>query len=92
MLLAGGSDRIVIAHLNGTGLQPLRSLGLNGTLTLDYRHSQESVCWVASTDSSGQLRCAEARNLRGFTREREIRTQQSLQRTSQLFTPPPSPL
>lgn len=81
MLLIGGSDRIVITHLNGTGLQPLRSLSVNGTLALDFQHNQESVCWVLSTESSGQLRCAETRNLRGFTREREIRTQQSLQRT-----------
>lgn len=81
MLLIGGSDRIVIAHLNGTGLQPLRSLSVNGTLALDFQHHQESVCWVLSTESSGQLRCAEMRNLRGLTREQEIRTQQSLQRT-----------
>lgn len=81
MLLIGGSDRIVITHLNGTGLQPLRSLSVNGTLALDFQHNQESVCWVLSTESSGQLRCAETRNLRGFTREQEIRTQQSLQRT-----------
>lgn len=85
MLLIGGSDRIVITHLNGTGLQPLRSLSVNGTLTLDFQHNQESVCWVLSTESSGQLRCAETRNLRGFTREQEIRTQQSLQRMFQLF-------
>lgn len=81
MLLVGGSDRIVIAHLNGTGLQPLRSLSVNGTLALDFQHNQESVCWVLSAESSGHLRCAETRNLRGFTREQEIRTQQSLQRT-----------
>lgn len=81
MLLIGGSDSIVITHLNGTGLQPLRSLSVNGTLALDFQNSQESVCWVLSTESSGQLRCAETRNLRGFTREKEIRTQQSLQRT-----------
>ncbi|KAJ4933189.1 hypothetical protein JOQ06_030024, partial [Pogonophryne albipinna] len=79
MLLIGGSDRIIITHLNGTGLQPLRSLSANGTLALDFQHNQESVCWALSTESSGQLRCAETRNLRGFTREREIRTQQSLQ-------------
>ncbi|KAF3842932.1 hypothetical protein F7725_001781 [Dissostichus mawsoni] len=79
MLLIGGSDRIIITHLNGSGLQPLRSLSANGTLALDFQHNQESVCWALSTESSGQLRCAETRNLRGFTREREIRTQQSLQ-------------
>lgn len=78
MLLIGGSDRIVITHLNGTGLQPMRSLSVNGTLALDFQHSQESVCWVLSTESSGQLCCAETRNLRGFTREQEIRTQQRL--------------
>lgn len=88
MLLISGSDRIVITHLNGTGLQPLRSPGVNGTLTLDFQHNQESVCWVLSTDSFGQLRCAEMRNLRGFTREREIRTQQSLQSAFLFFILP----
>lgn len=89
MLLIGGSDGIVITHLNGTGLQPLRSLSVNGTLALDFQHNQESVCWALSTESSGQLRCAETRNLRGFTREQEIRTQQSLQR---MFSSIPSSL
>eukprot|EP00066_Takifugu_rubripes_P020818 XP_011610084.1 PREDICTED: low-density lipoprotein receptor-related protein 1B [Takifugu rubripes] len=79
VLLIGGSDRIVITNLNGTGLQPLRSLSVNGSLTLDFQHNQGSVCWVLSTKSSGQLYCAEMRNLRGFTKEHEIRTQQSLQ-------------
>lgn len=79
-LLIGGSDRIVVTHLNGSGLQPLRSLRTNGTLALDFQQNQESVCWVLSSESSGQLRCAVTRSLRGFTREQEIRTQQSLQR------------
>ncbi|KAM9364417.1 LOW QUALITY PROTEIN: low-density lipoprotein receptor-related protein 1B-like [Pholidichthys leucotaenia] len=83
-LLIGGSDRIVITHLNGTGLQPLRSLSVNGTLALDFQHNQERVCWVLSTESSGLLRCALSRNLRGFTREQEIRTQQSLQNVEQM--------
>uniref|UniRef100_A0A3B4FER3 LDL receptor related protein 1B n=1 Tax=Pundamilia nyererei TaxID=303518 RepID=A0A3B4FER3_9CICH len=78
-LLIGGSDRIVVTHLNGSGLQPLRSLRTNGTLALDFQQNQESVCWVLSSESSGQLRCAVTRSLRGFTREQEIRTQQSLQ-------------
>uniref|UniRef100_A0A3B4FCW0 LDL receptor related protein 1B n=1 Tax=Pundamilia nyererei TaxID=303518 RepID=A0A3B4FCW0_9CICH len=77
-LLIGGSDRIVVTHLNGSGLQPLRSLRTNGTLALDFQQNQESVCWVLSSESSGQLRCAVTRSLRGFTREQEIRTQQSL--------------
>ncbi|TKS67473.1 Prolow-density lipoprotein receptor-related protein 1 [Collichthys lucidus] len=84
MLLIGGPDRIVITDLNGTGLQPLRSLSVNGTLALDFQHNQESVCWVLSAESSGHLSCAETRNLRGFTREQEIRTQQSLQHVEQM--------
>uniref|UniRef100_A0A669BG50 LDL receptor related protein 1B n=1 Tax=Oreochromis niloticus TaxID=8128 RepID=A0A669BG50_ORENI len=83
-LLIGGSDRIVVTHLNGSGLQPLRSLRVNGTLALDFQHNQESVCWVLSSESSGQLRCAVTRSLRGFTREQEIRTQQSLQHVEQM--------
>uniref|UniRef100_A0A3Q1GGV9 EGF-like domain-containing protein n=1 Tax=Acanthochromis polyacanthus TaxID=80966 RepID=A0A3Q1GGV9_9TELE len=84
VLLIGGSDRIVITQLNGTGLQPLRSLSANGTLALDFQHNQESICWALSTESSGQLHCAVIRNLRGFTREQEIRTQQSLQHVEQM--------
>lgn len=80
VLLIGSSNRIVITHLNGTGLQPLRSLSVNGTLALDFQHSQERVCWALSTESSGQLHCATTRNLRGFTREQEIKTQRSIQR------------
>uniref|UniRef100_A0AAX7U7X7 EGF-like domain-containing protein n=1 Tax=Astatotilapia calliptera TaxID=8154 RepID=A0AAX7U7X7_ASTCA len=83
-LLIGGSDRIVVTHLNGSGLQPLRSLRTNGTLALDFQQNQESVCWVLSSESSGQLRCAVTRSLRGFTREQEIRTQQSLQHVEQM--------
>uniref|UniRef100_A0A8C7X7I9 Low density lipoprotein receptor-related protein 1Bb n=1 Tax=Oryzias sinensis TaxID=183150 RepID=A0A8C7X7I9_9TELE len=84
LLLIGGPDRIVITHLNGTGLQPLRSLSAEGILALDFLHSQESVCWSLSTESSGQLRCAVTRNLRRFTREQEIRTQHSLQNVEQM--------
>ncbi|MEQ2308771.1 hypothetical protein AMECASPLE_031649, partial [Ameca splendens] len=84
VLLIGGSDRIVVTHLNGTALQPLRSLSVNGTLALDFQHSQERVCWALSTGSSGQLRCAGIRNLRGFTREQEIKTQRSIQHVEQM--------
>lgn len=87
-LLIGGSDRIVITHLNGTDLQPLKFLSVKGTLTLDFQHNQGNVCWVLSTESSGQLNCAEMRNLRGFTRGQEIRTQRSLQRMFQPFISP----
>uniref|UniRef100_A0A3Q2ZLM4 EGF-like domain-containing protein n=1 Tax=Hippocampus comes TaxID=109280 RepID=A0A3Q2ZLM4_HIPCM len=78
VLLMGGSDRIVISHLNGTGFLPLRSLSVNGSLAMDFQHSQDKVCWVLSKESSGQLRCAEMRNLRRLTREKEITTQQHL--------------
>uniref|UniRef100_A0A667ZYC0 EGF-like domain-containing protein n=1 Tax=Myripristis murdjan TaxID=586833 RepID=A0A667ZYC0_9TELE len=79
ILLIGGSDRIVTTQLNGSGLQPLRALDTNGTLALDFQHNQETACWLLSTESSGQLRCAKMRNLRGFTQEHEIKTLQSLQ-------------
>uniref|UniRef100_A0A8C5NES4 EGF-like domain-containing protein n=1 Tax=Gouania willdenowi TaxID=441366 RepID=A0A8C5NES4_GOUWI len=84
VLLIGGPERIVITHLNGTGLQPLRSLSVNGTLALDFQHNQESVCWALSTDSSGKLHCAIAKNRRGFTREQEMKTQQNLQHVEQM--------
>uniref|UniRef100_A0A8C6WZR3 Low density lipoprotein receptor-related protein 1Bb n=1 Tax=Neogobius melanostomus TaxID=47308 RepID=A0A8C6WZR3_9GOBI len=84
MLLLGGPSRIILTSLNGTGLQPLRSLSANGSVWLDIQQSQETVCWVLSTESSGILRCAETRNLRGLTREREIRTQRSLQHVEQM--------
>ena len=86
MLLLSGPDRIAITQLNGSGLQPLRSLDANGSLALDFRHAAGTACWVLAGETSGQLRCAKMRNLRGFTQEQEIKTLHSMHST--LACPP----
>ncbi|XP_056127208.1 low-density lipoprotein receptor-related protein 1B isoform X1 [Rhinichthys klamathensis goyatoka] len=77
-LLIGGSDNIIITALNGSRLQTLKQLDSNGTHGLDFNHKEESVCWVTSSESSGQLRCARMRKASGFTKEQEVKTIQNL--------------
>ncbi|KAG1968577.1 low-density lipoprotein receptor-related protein 1B [Pimephales promelas] len=77
-LLIGGSDNIIITALNGSRLQTLKQLYSNGTHGLDFNHKEESVCWVTSSESSGQLRCARMRKASGFTKEQEVKTIQNL--------------
>lgn len=80
-LLIGGSDSIVITALNGSRLQTLKQLDLNGTHGLDFNHKEESVCWVTSSGSTGQLRCARMRKASGLTKEQEVKTVQNLHGT-----------
>lgn len=77
-LLIGGSDNIIITALNGSRLQTLKQLDSNGTHGLDFNHKEGSVCWVTSSESSGQLRCARMRKASGFTKEQEVKTIQNL--------------
>uniref|UniRef100_A0A6Q2Z9X6 EGF-like domain-containing protein n=1 Tax=Esox lucius TaxID=8010 RepID=A0A6Q2Z9X6_ESOLU len=83
-LLTGRSNHIATTQLNGSNLQTLRTLGTNGDLSLDYNYHEEEVCWLLSSDSSGQLRCAKMKNLNGFTKEKDIKTVQSLQNAEHL--------
>uniref|UniRef100_A0A8C1Q9I9 Low density lipoprotein receptor-related protein 1Bb n=1 Tax=Cyprinus carpio TaxID=7962 RepID=A0A8C1Q9I9_CYPCA len=83
-LLIGGSDNIIITALNGSRLQTLKQLDSNGTHGLDFNHKEESVCWVTSSESSGQLRCARMRKASGFTKEQEVKTVQNLNDVDQL--------
>ncbi|XP_048049460.1 low-density lipoprotein receptor-related protein 1B isoform X2 [Megalobrama amblycephala] len=83
-LLIGGSDNIIITALNGSRLQTLKQLDSNGTHGLDFNHKEESVCWVTSSESSGQLRCARMRKASGFTKEQEVKTIQNLHDVDQL--------
>ncbi|XP_016109653.1 low-density lipoprotein receptor-related protein 1B-like [Sinocyclocheilus grahami] len=83
-LLIGGSDNIIITALNGSRLQTLKQLDSNGTHGLDFNHKEESVCWVTSSESSGQLRCARMRKASGFTKEQEVKTVQNLHDVDQL--------
>uniref|UniRef100_A0A8C2AJW7 Low density lipoprotein receptor-related protein 1Bb n=1 Tax=Cyprinus carpio TaxID=7962 RepID=A0A8C2AJW7_CYPCA len=78
-LLIGGSDNIIITALNGSRLQTLKQLDSNGTHGLDFNHKEESVCWVTSSESSGQLRCARMRKASGFTKEQENKNMLSFQ-------------
>uniref|UniRef100_A0A8C1BL65 Low density lipoprotein receptor-related protein 1Bb n=1 Tax=Cyprinus carpio carpio TaxID=630221 RepID=A0A8C1BL65_CYPCA len=78
------SDNIIITALNGSRLQTLKQLDSNGTHGLDFNHKEESVCWVTSSESSGQLRCARMRKASGFTKEQEVKTVQNLHDVDQL--------
>lgn len=76
-LMIASLDNIVITALNGSSLQILKFLDSNGTHSLDFNHNEESVCWVTSSRSAGQLWCAKMRKPIGFSKEREIKSGQS---------------
>ncbi|XP_064182725.1 low-density lipoprotein receptor-related protein 1B-like isoform X2 [Anguilla rostrata] len=84
VLLIGNSERIAVMYLNGSSVPNVKSLDTNGTLALDFNHNEESVCWVASTESSSRLQCAKMTKLKGFSEEREIKTGQNLQNVEQM--------
>ncbi|XP_046700598.1 low-density lipoprotein receptor-related protein 1B isoform X5 [Silurus meridionalis] len=77
-------DNIVITALNGSGVQILKFLDANGTHSLDFNHNEESVCWVTSSQSAGQLWCAKMRKPTGFSKEREIKSVQSFHSVEQM--------
>lgn len=76
-LMIASLDNIVITALNGSGVQILKFLDPNGTHSLDFNHNEESVCWITSSRSTGQLWCAKMRKPSGFSKEREIKSAQS---------------
>ncbi|TRY84843.1 hypothetical protein DNTS_002284 [Danionella cerebrum] len=83
-ILIGASDNIIITALNGSRIQTLKQLDSNGTHGLDFNHKEESVCWVTSSESSGQLRCARMRKASGLTKEQEVKTVHNLHDVDQL--------
>ncbi|KAJ8282634.1 hypothetical protein COCON_G00051530 [Conger conger] len=84
VLLIGNSERIAVTYLNGSSVPNVKSLDTNGTLALDFNHNNESVCWVTSTESSSQLRCAKMTKLKGFSEELQIKIGQNLQNVEQM--------
>ncbi|XP_049341186.1 low-density lipoprotein receptor-related protein 1B isoform X1 [Astyanax mexicanus] len=83
-LLIGNLDNIVITALNGSSVQTLKLLDTNGTHALDFNHNEDSVCWVTSSESTGQLWCAKMRKPSSFSKEREIKTVQNLHNVEQM--------
>ncbi|KAL7865857.1 hypothetical protein SRHO_G00111040 [Serrasalmus rhombeus] len=83
-LLIGSLDNIVITALNGSSVQTLKLLDSNGTHALDFYHNEDSACWVTSSESTGQLWCAKMRKPSSFSKEREIKTVQSLHNVEQM--------
>lgn len=85
-LMIASLDNIVITTLNGSSVQILKFLDPNGTHSLDFNHNEESVCWVTSSRSSGQLWCAKMRKPNGFSKEREIKSLQSFPSKTEFFS------
>ncbi|XP_058248902.1 low-density lipoprotein receptor-related protein 1B isoform X4 [Hemibagrus wyckioides] len=83
-LMIASLDNIVITALNGSGVQILKFLDPNGTHSLDFNHNEESVCWITSSRSAGQLWCAKMRKPSGFSKEREIKSAQSFHSVEQM--------
>ncbi|MCJ8732490.1 hypothetical protein PDJAM_G00211960 [Pangasius djambal] len=83
-LMIASLDNIVITALNGSGVQILKFLDSNGTHSLDFNHNEDSVCWVTSSRSAGQLWCAKMRKPSGFSKEREIKSVQSFHSVEQM--------
>ncbi|KAM9485972.1 low-density lipoprotein receptor-related protein 1B [Clarias gariepinus] len=83
-LMIASSDNIVITTLNGSGVQILKFLDSNGTHSLDFNYNEESVCWVTSYRTTGQLWCAKMRKPSVFSKEREIKSVQSFHSVEQM--------
>ncbi|XP_053482709.1 low-density lipoprotein receptor-related protein 1B [Ictalurus furcatus] len=83
-LMIASLDNIVITALNGSGVQILKFLDSNGTHSLDFNHNEESVCWVTSSRSAGQLWCTKMRKPSGFSKEREIKSVQNFHNVEQM--------
>lgn len=73
-LMIVSSDNIIIAALNGSGMQILKFLDSNETHSLDFNYNEESLCWI----TSGKLWCTKMKKPSGFYKEREIKAVQNL--------------
>lgn len=79
VLVVANLDTITVTHLNGTMVPNMKSLDTNATQTLDFRHKDESLCWLSSSESEGHLLCASMTKLKGFSETRRIHVGQNLQ-------------
>nr|XP_015214111.1 PREDICTED: low-density lipoprotein receptor-related protein 1B isoform X2 [Lepisosteus oculatus] len=84
VLLIANSENIAIASLTGNTVPDLRPVITNGTVTLDFSYSKESICWVTTPEYNSQLRCAKMTKLKGISEEQGIRMGQNLQNVEQM--------
>ncbi|XP_076159537.1 low-density lipoprotein receptor-related protein 1B-like [Alosa pseudoharengus] len=80
VLVVANLDVITVTQLNGTPVANMKSLDTNATQTLDFRHREESLCWLSSSSESvGHLWCTSMMKLKGFSEPRRIHVGQNLQ-------------
>ncbi|CAB1328019.1 unnamed protein product, partial [Coregonus sp. 'balchen'] len=80
VLLIASTEHITVTHLNGSSLPNLKPLDTNQTIhTLDFYYKEESLCWISSTNSNGQLWCATMTKLKEFSQMRRVRIGENLE-------------
>ncbi|XP_030628050.1 low-density lipoprotein receptor-related protein 1B [Chanos chanos] len=84
VLLIANLDSMTVTYLNGSSVPNLRSVDMSGIRTLDFSHGEETLCWLSSSESAGQLWCAKMTKLKGLSEPRHIRVGQNIQNVEHL--------
>lgn len=80
VLLIASTEHITVTHLNGSSIPNLKPLDTNQTIhTLDFYYKEESLCWIAFTNSNRQLWCATMTKFKGFSQMRRVRIGENLE-------------
>uniref|UniRef100_A0A8B9L9Z0 EGF-like domain-containing protein n=1 Tax=Astyanax mexicanus TaxID=7994 RepID=A0A8B9L9Z0_ASTMX len=88
MLLIANQNSLSVSYLNGSSVTNMKAVDVNGTQTLDFIHRDETLCWLQTSRSAGQLWCAKLTKQKGISEKRQIRIPQDLQSEyTQLFSP-----
>ncbi|KAL7831561.1 hypothetical protein SRHO_G00310640 [Serrasalmus rhombeus] len=80
LLLTANLKSIWVTYLNGSSVPNLKPADTNGTQALDFLHRDETICWLQTSKTAGQLWCAKLTKLKGISEKRQIRIAQNLQR------------
>ncbi|KAL7834139.1 hypothetical protein AOLI_G00290990 [Acnodon oligacanthus] len=79
LLLTANLKSIWVTYLNGSSVPNLKPMDTNGTQALDFIHRDETICWLQTSKTAGQLWCAKLTKLKGISEKRQIRIAQNLQ-------------
>uniref|UniRef100_A0AAR2M5Q5 EGF-like domain-containing protein n=1 Tax=Pygocentrus nattereri TaxID=42514 RepID=A0AAR2M5Q5_PYGNA len=79
LLLTANLKSIWVTYLNGSSVPNLKPAETNGTQALDFLHRDETICWLQTSKTAGQLWCAKLTKLKGISEKRQIRIAQNLQ-------------
>ncbi|KAG9261064.1 low-density lipoprotein receptor-related protein 1B-like [Astyanax mexicanus] len=79
MLLIANQNSLSVSYLNGSSVTNMKAVDVNGTQTLDFIHRDETLCWLQTSRSAGQLWCAKLTKQKGISEKRQIRIPQDLQ-------------